>query len=142
MCVLRWFNRVQLSVTPWNAAHQALQSMGFSWQEFWSGLPCSPPGEPPDPGIEPSSSVAPSLQADSYRSPQVSAHTCISLLCQLRGLRRDDTPLAASILSSQILVSNFILQLKRTRLLGETAGSRTQAENTPDEPRASYCVRK
>ena len=68
-------------------------------------------------------------------------HMC-ALLCQLRGLRRDDTPLAASILSSQILVSNFILQLKRTRLLGETAGSRTQAENTPDEPRASYCVRK
>ena len=39
--------------------------MGFSRQEYWSGLPCPPPGELPDPGIEPSSPVAPSLQADS-----------------------------------------------------------------------------
>ena len=141
MCVLRWLSRVQFFVTPWNAAHQAPLSMEFSWQEYWSGLPCSPPGEPPDPGIEPSSSVAPSLQADSLEAPRL-VHTRVSLLCQLRGPRRDDTPLAASILSSQILVSNFILQFKGTRLLGEMAGSRTQAENTPDEPRASYCVRK
>ena len=37
-------------------------SLGFSKQEYWSGLPCPPPGDLPDPGIEPTS---PALQADS-----------------------------------------------------------------------------
>ena len=48
--------------TPWTVAFQAPLSMGFSRQEFWSGLPCLPPGDLPDPGIEPRS---PALQADS-----------------------------------------------------------------------------
>ena len=39
--------------------------MGFSRQEYWSGLPCPSPGDLPDPGIEPVSPVAPALQADS-----------------------------------------------------------------------------
>ena len=45
-----------LFVTPWTVAHQALLSMGFSRQEYWTGLPCSSPGDLPDPGIEPASS--------------------------------------------------------------------------------------
>ena len=52
-CMLSRFSCAQLFVTPWTAAHQAPWSMGFSRQESWSGLPCSPPGDPPDPGIEP-----------------------------------------------------------------------------------------
>ena len=43
---------VQLSVTPWTVANQASLSMGFSRQEYWSGVPCPPPGDLPDPGIE------------------------------------------------------------------------------------------
>ena len=39
--------------------------MGFSGHEYWSGLPCPPPRELPDPGIEPVSPVAPTLQVDS-----------------------------------------------------------------------------
>ena len=39
-------------MTPWSAAHQAPLSMGFSRQEHWSGLPCPPPGNLPDPGVE------------------------------------------------------------------------------------------
>ena len=39
--------------------------MGFSRQEYWSGLPCPPPGELPNPRIEPMSPAAPALQADS-----------------------------------------------------------------------------
>ena len=42
-------------VTPWTAACQAPLSMGFSGQEHWSGLPFPPPGDLPDPGIEPES---------------------------------------------------------------------------------------
>ena len=55
-------SRVQLYETLWTVAHQASLSMGFSRQEYWSGLPCPPPGNFPDPRIEPRS---PSLQADS-----------------------------------------------------------------------------
>ena len=46
-----------LFVTPWTVAHQAPLSMGFSRQEYWSGLPCSPPGDLPNPGIKPGSSA-------------------------------------------------------------------------------------
>ena len=43
----------QLFVTLWTIANQASLSMGFPRQECWSGLPCPSPGDPPDPGIEP-----------------------------------------------------------------------------------------
>ena len=55
------FSRVQLFATPWTVAHQAPLSLGFSRQEHWSGLPRSPPGALPDPGIEPTSLVSPAL---------------------------------------------------------------------------------
>ena len=44
-----------LFVTPWTVACQAHLSMGFSWQEYWSGLPFPPSRDLPDPGIEPTS---------------------------------------------------------------------------------------
>ena len=52
MCVLSRFSRVSLFLTPWTAAHQAPLSMGFSRQEYWSGLPCPPPGDLPDLGVK------------------------------------------------------------------------------------------
>ena len=58
-------SRVRLFVTPWTAAHQAPLSVGFSRQEYWSGLPFSSPGALPDPGIEPASPVSLALQEDS-----------------------------------------------------------------------------
>ena len=45
-------SRVWLFVTPWTAAHQAPPSMGFSRQEYWSGLPFPSQEDLPDPGIE------------------------------------------------------------------------------------------
>ena len=54
-------SRVRPFVTPWTVAHQAPQSMEFSRQEYWSGLPFPFPGDLPNPGIEPRS---PALQAD------------------------------------------------------------------------------
>ena len=50
--MLSCFSHVWLCVTLWTVACQASLSMGFSSQEYWSGLPCSPPGNLPDPGIE------------------------------------------------------------------------------------------
>ena len=46
---------------PMNCNLQASLSMGFSRQEYWSGLPFPPPGDLPDPGIQPSSPVSPAL---------------------------------------------------------------------------------
>ena len=54
-CVLSRFSPVQLFATPWTVTYQALLSKGFSRQEPWSGLPCPPPEDLPDPGIEPMS---------------------------------------------------------------------------------------
>ena len=54
-CVLSCFSRVQHLVTPGAAAHQPPLSMGASRQEYWSRLPRHPPGDLPDPGIEPMS---------------------------------------------------------------------------------------
>ena len=48
-------SRVQFFVIPWTVARQAPLSMGFSRQEYWSGLPFSPPGDLPDLGVEPTS---------------------------------------------------------------------------------------
>ena len=56
-CMLSCFSYVPLFVTPWIVAHQDPLSMGFSKQEYWSGLPCSPPGDLPNPGIKPMSPV-------------------------------------------------------------------------------------
>ena len=55
VCVLSRFNHVQFFATPWTVACQAPLSMGFSRQEYWSGLPCPSPGDLPHPRIEPSS---------------------------------------------------------------------------------------
>ena len=58
-------SRVRLFATQWTVAHQAPLSMGLSRQEYWSGLPYPPPGDLPDPGINPTSPESPTLQADS-----------------------------------------------------------------------------
>ena len=58
-------SRVRLFATPWTVAYQASLSMGFSRQEYWSGLPFPSPGYLPDPGIEPG---FPALEADALTS--------------------------------------------------------------------------
>ena len=62
---MKSLSRVRLFATPWTVAYQSSQSMGFSRQEYWSGLPFPSPGDPPDPGIEPES---PALEADTLTS--------------------------------------------------------------------------
>ena len=59
--MLSRFSRVQLSATLWTIASQTPLSMGFSRKEYWNGLPCPPPGDLPDPGIEPTSLTSPAL---------------------------------------------------------------------------------
>ena len=52
---------LQSCLTVWTVAHRAPLSMGFSRQEYWSGLPCPPPRDHPYPGIKPTSLMSPAL---------------------------------------------------------------------------------
>ena len=63
--MLSHFSRVRLFAMLWTVAHQAPLSIGFSRQEFWSGLPFPSPEDLPDPGIEPASLMSPAL-ADGF----------------------------------------------------------------------------
>ena len=68
MCVIEYCMHpkvLQVFATPWTVAHQTPLSVGFSRQECWSGLPCPPPGDLPDPGIKAVSPSTPALQVDS-----------------------------------------------------------------------------
>ena len=56
-------SHVRLFATPWTVAYQAPLSVGFSRQEYWSGLPFPSPGALPNPGTEPTCAVSPVLQA-------------------------------------------------------------------------------
>ena len=72
-------------MTPWGIARQAPLSMGFSRQEYWSGLPCPPPGDLPNPGIEPRS---PALWAASFPAepPGKPKNTGVGSLSLLQGI--------------------------------------------------------
>ena len=72
-------SRVQLFATLWTVTYQPPLSMGFSRQEYWSGLPFPSPGDLPHPGIEPRS---PALQADTLTSepPGKPIHPLVPIL--------------------------------------------------------------
>ena len=59
--MLSHFSHIWFFATLQNIIQQAPLSMGFSRQEYWSELPCSPPGDLPNPGIEPTSVISPAL---------------------------------------------------------------------------------
>ena len=62
---VKLLSRVRLLATPWTVAYQAPPSMGFSRQEYWSGLPFPSPRDLPNPGLEPGS---PALEVDALTS--------------------------------------------------------------------------
>ena len=74
----------RLFTTAWIVAHQALMSMGFSRQEYWSGLPFPSPGDLSNPGIKP---VSPALQLNSLRAklPEKPKH-CIMYVCMYKNI--------------------------------------------------------
>ena len=77
---LRHFSRVWFFATLWTVALQAPLSMELSRQEYWSGLPCPPPGDLPDLGIELTSLTSPAL-ADVFFTTNASweAPGCVCL---------------------------------------------------------------
>ena len=79
--LLSRFSRVRLFVTPWTVAHQDSLSMGFSRQEYWSGLPLSTLRDLPDPGLEPASHLSPALAGRCFTTePPVKPGTCFFLI--------------------------------------------------------------
>ena len=73
--VLSHFSRVRLFATLWTVARQAPLSTGFSRQESWSGLPCPPPGNLPNPGIKPASLTS----ADRFFTAGATWKVCYSM---------------------------------------------------------------
>ena len=65
----------KLFATSWTVAYQAPLSMGFSRQEYWSGLSCPPSGDLPNPGIEPDSLMSPALAGGSLPLMPPGKHT-------------------------------------------------------------------
>ena len=61
VCMLSHFSCAPFFATLWTVARQALLFMGILQEECWSGLPCPPPGDLPDPRIEPESLTFPAL---------------------------------------------------------------------------------
>ena len=84
ICLLSCFSHVRLFETPWTVARQAYLSMGFSRQEYWNGLPCSSPGDLPNPGIKPMSLMTPMPHGKPYmvisRSIHVAANGITSFI--------------------------------------------------------------
>ena len=67
--MLSCFSCVRLFATLWTVASQAPLSTGFSRFEYWSGLPCPPPGNLPNPGIKPTSLMSPPALASGFFLP-------------------------------------------------------------------------
>ena len=66
LLLLHHFSRVWLFATPWTVAHQVPLSMGFSRQEYWSGLPFPSPEDLPNPGIKPVSLTSSALAGEFF----------------------------------------------------------------------------
>ena len=91
-------SRVRLIATPWTVSYQAPPSMGFSRQEYWSGLPCPSPRDLPNPGIEPRS---PEFQADDLTSeppgkPQYNTYSNAQILYEMSSSINRDICLSSS----------------------------------------------
>ena len=78
--MLSCFSHVQLFVTLGTVALQAPLSIGFSMQEYWSGQPCPPPGDLPDPEIEPASLVSLALAVRLFTISAI-----YTLICKIKG---------------------------------------------------------
>ena len=89
VCVLHHFGWIRLSVILQTVSCQARLSMRFPRQEYWSGLPCPAPGDLPDPGIEPTSTASPALQAGSLPTePPPKPNICYSIYINIIYLKK------------------------------------------------------
>ena len=107
---MKSLSRVRLFGIPWTVAYQAPPSMGFSRQEYWSGVPFLSPGDLPDPGIEPRS---PAFQADGLTSEpagKLFSESCLNdhlLFIGVRGFGDNILPFSGT-LSQRNYESRFL----------------------------------
>ena len=79
LCACQVVCHIWLFVMPWTAARQTSLSIRFSWQEYWSALPCPPPEDLPYPGIKSKSLTSPALASGFFTSATREAHSCLHL---------------------------------------------------------------
>ena len=111
--VLSCFSRVQLFASPRTAACQSPASMRFFWQEYLSGLPSSPPGDLPDPGIEPASPALfttepqgkPHFPGTMCLEKNFSASRCFCILTALSSEGSSYTRAPGDVLGAEAVVS-------------------------------------
>ena len=80
------------STILWNIARQAPLSMGLSRQEYWSGLPCPPPGDLPDPGIEPRPLTSPQVASGFFTTSVAWEAPSLTKLSRFSRVRLCETP--------------------------------------------------
>ena len=102
VCVLSPLSHVWCFLTLWTIARQALLSMGFSRQEYWSGLPCPPPGDLPDLGIEPLSLTSPALAGRFFTTSATCDHPNCSLY-----IHNSLAPLCGCLLSRSVVFNSL-----------------------------------
>ena len=95
-CVHSYFSCAQLSVTLWTVAHQVPLSMGLSRYEYWSGLPCPPPGDLPNPEIKPVSLTSPALTDGFLTTNAPGKPLCADAVLQNHS--KQDTPCISTLL--------------------------------------------
>ena len=122
MCVLSHFSQFQFFVTLWTVVRQVLLPMGFSRQEYWSGLPSPPPGGLPNPEMESASPVSPALAGRFFTTSPLSPlltqsappadtgpHTVCSLgppgLCMCCSLRLECLPCLSQSTNTRLFFS-------------------------------------
>ena len=98
--MLNHFSRVQLFVTLWTIACQALLSMGFSMQKYWSGLPCPLPGDLPNSGIEPVSFMSPASPGEFFITSATWEPIYFNMLSEKRKMQYCFTFLQVSLMSN------------------------------------------
>ena len=124
---MKSLSHVRLFVTPWTVDCHTPPSVGFSRQEYWSGLPFPSPGDLPNPGVEPGS---PALQAESLPSEPPGAYMKHNLESKISGrninnLRyADDTTLMAE---SEEELKSLLMKVKEE---SEKAGSKLNIQKT------------
>ena len=109
VCILSHFSHIQLFATIWTVARQAPLSMRFSREEYWSGLPCSPPGDLSNPRIEPMSLMSPALASGFFNTSATSEAQSASVACI-----PNHSPVLPS--SSIIVWSKFVFSTKAESL--------------------------
>ena len=82
MCVCDVLSLVQIFVTPWTVALQALLCMGFPRQEYWSGLPFPSPMDLPDPAMEPTALTSPALPSGFFTRSTINTYCMCVCVCE------------------------------------------------------------